>query len=247
MKLRGIARGRFDLVRQSNLSLRNLDAVDLGGSADHAPFGFTLWCRDFDLNVVNDGDEIALRIDAELGGLRRASDAQHVGLRAGLAAVVNRFVISGEIDVFADLDRFGRRGAGRHVLDADHQVLNRTYVVALVQSGRRTGEERAEMDVGGHSGFEGRGQVRGLGRVGTELSRSAAPLEEAAHDNAVGPRPQGELLDKDIIHGHSVVAYKALGFAGRHCVRRSAWRSARVLLPGPRPGSAAGTEAARLP
>ena len=38
------------------------------------------------------------------------------------------------------------------------------------------------MNGGSHAGFEGRGQVRGLGRVGTELPGRAAPLEETSHE-----------------------------------------------------------------
>ena len=207
----GVARRGFYRVAESDLGLRHLDAIDLGGCTDHAPLGFALGGGYFELKVLDQGDQVSLGVHAELRRIRRASDAQDIGPRTGFAAFVHRLDVGREIDVFRDLDRIGRRSARGCVLDGDHQIVNRADLFALEQAGRDTGEQRVHMNIGGDAGFEGRGQGRGLRGIRPDLSGCAAPLEQTADKNAVRARTERKVFDQNVFDGHRVVAHQALG------------------------------------
>ncbi len=67
---------RIDLVGQSDLGQGDLDAIDLGGRADQSAVGLAGGGGDLDLQIMDQGDQEAACVGAELGGLFRARDPQ---------------------------------------------------------------------------------------------------------------------------------------------------------------------------
>ena len=176
------------------------------------------------------------------GGCLGPRDPEHGRLgsaRLGLARLGEPLGKGREVDVLGDLDALARRRAGRHFLDDDHQVLDRANHVALVDS-RRPGCPAASRR-GRSPGSRARASASaaGAGKSAPGWPGASSPVEAAADQNALRPRPEREIRDQEVIRPPGCHRRANPRCADRRSAGPSRRRSAPELpraLPGESPG-----------